>query len=46
VVDLGSANGTYVNDSATAIEPNLPVPVKDGDRVHLGAWSTLTLRAH
>jgi hypothetical protein len=45
VVDLGSANGTYVNDSATAIEPNLPVPVADGDRVHVGAWSTLTLRA-
>jgi hypothetical protein len=45
VVDLGSANGTYLNDSATAIEPNLPVPVADGDRVHVGAWSTLILRA-
>jgi hypothetical protein len=45
VVDLGSANGTYVNDSATAIEPNRPVPVADGDRVHVGAWSTLILRA-
>lgn len=45
VVDLGSANGTYLNDSATAIEPNVPVPVADGDRLHVGAWSTLTLRA-
>jgi hypothetical protein len=45
VVDLGSANGTYVNDNATPIESNQPVPVADGDRVHVGAWSTLTLHA-
>jgi hypothetical protein len=46
VVDLGSANGTYLNDSVTAIEENVPVPVSDGDRIHVGAWSTLTLRAN
>jgi hypothetical protein len=45
VVDLGSANGTYLNDGGTAIEENVPVPVAAGDRIHLGAWSTLTLRA-
>lgn len=45
VVDLGSANGTYVNDGAIPIEENVPVPVADGDRIHVGAWSTLTLRA-
>jgi hypothetical protein len=44
VVDLGSANGTYLNDGDTAIEENTPVPVTDGDRVHVGAWTTLTLR--
>jgi hypothetical protein len=44
VVDLDSANGTYLNDSADAIEPHVPVPVKDGDRIHLGAWTTLTVQ--
>jgi hypothetical protein len=45
VVDLGSANGTYLNDpSANPIEPNTPVPVKDGDRIFLGAWTVLTIR--
>jgi hypothetical protein len=44
VVDLGSSNGTYVNDSYHPIRPNVPVPVGDGDEIHLGAWTTLTLR--
>jgi hypothetical protein len=43
VVDLGSANGTYLNDSTEPIEPHVPVPVKDGDRIHVGAWTTLTV---
>jgi pSer/pThr/pTyr-binding forkhead associated (FHA) protein len=45
VVDLDSANGTYLNDSEDPIEPNLPVPVSAGDRIHVGAWTTLTLHA-
>ncbi|HEY7175410.1 MAG TPA: FHA domain-containing protein [Micromonosporaceae bacterium] len=45
VVDLDSANGTYVNDATEPIAPNDPVPLADGDRVHVGAWTTLTLRA-
>jgi hypothetical protein len=44
VVDLGSSNGTYVNGSTDPIRPNQPVPVGDGDRIHVGAWTTLTLR--
>jgi hypothetical protein len=44
VVDLDSANGTYLNDSAEPIEPHLPVPLKDGDRIHVGAWTTLTVQ--
>jgi len=44
VVDLASANGTYVNDSTEAIEPHIPVPVKAGDRIHVGAWTTLTVQ--
>jgi FHA domain len=45
VVDLGSSNGTYINDSTKPIEPNKPVPVKEGDQIHVGAWTTLTLLA-
>lgn len=44
VVDLDSANGTYVNDGPDPIRANEPVPLGDGDHVHLGAWTTLTLR--
>lgn len=43
VVDLDSANGTYLNDSTDALTPNNPVTLHDGDRVHLGAWTTLTV---
>jgi len=45
VVDLGSANGTFVNEETDPIAANQPVPVADGDRIHVGAWTTLTLRA-
>lgn len=45
IVDLGSANGTYVNDPASAAIPaETPVPVRPGDRVYLGAWTSLTVR--
>ncbi|HVW42873.1 MAG TPA: FHA domain-containing protein [Amycolatopsis sp.] len=43
VVDMDSANGTYVNDSRTPLKPNTPYPLAPGDRVHVGAWTTLTL---
>ena len=43
--DLGSTNGTTVNDDLEPIANDVPVPVKDGDRIHVGAWTTLTLRA-
>ncbi|WNV86518.1 FHA domain-containing protein [Umezawaea sp. Da 62-37] len=44
VVDLSSTNGTTVNDAVDPLPANRPHPVADGDRVHLGAWTTLTLR--
>jgi pSer/pThr/pTyr-binding forkhead associated (FHA) protein len=44
LVDLGSSNGTYLNDGTEAIEENVPVPLSDGDRIHLGAFSTITIR--
>ena len=39
VVDPGSANGTAVNGSE--IPPGQAVPLRDGDRIHLGAWTEL-----
>jgi len=42
-VDCGSANGTTINDEHTRLEPEQPVPLADGDRVHVGAWTTITV---
>jgi hypothetical protein len=44
VVDPGSANGTYLNDSVEQLEVNVEHPLADGDRIHVGAWTTLTLQ--
>ncbi len=43
VMDMGSSNGTTVNEGAP-IPPNAPVALSDGDRVHLGAWTRMTIR--
>ncbi|MBM0224429.1 FHA domain-containing protein [Micromonospora sp. ATA51] len=44
MVDLESSNGTYLNDpSSDPIDPNVPVPVMDGDKIYLGAWTVLTI---
>lgn len=45
VVDLQSSNGTYVADSEVPLEPNTPTPLKDGDVIHVGAWTALTIRS-
>jgi FHA domain-containing protein len=45
IVDPGSANGTYVNDSTDSIPVNTPVPLHDGDEIHIGAWTTLALHS-
>lgn len=44
VVDQNSTNGTTVNNSEDPIQPFVPVPLQDGDRVHVGAWTTITIR--
>ena len=46
VRDLGSMNGTTVNDDPTPVsaDASAAVPLADGDRIHLGAWTTITLR--
>ena len=43
VIDQDSTNGTTVNMAEDPIQPFVPVPLQDGDRVHIGAWTTLTL---
>lgn len=45
VVDEGSSNGTTINASTDPIAPHAEVPLHDGDRVHVGAWTTITLRS-
>jgi hypothetical protein len=45
LVDPGSTNGTTINDDLEPIENDVAVPVRDGDRIHVGAWTTLTLHA-
>lgn len=48
VVDLDSTNGTVVARGGSVefgepIPPGEPVELADGDRIHLGAWTTITL---
>ena len=41
--DLGSTNGTSLNDAPESIAARTDVPVAAGDRIHVGAWTTITL---
>jgi hypothetical protein len=43
IEDLDSANGTWLNDEPAPIAPHVRVRLVDGDQVHLGAWTTMTL---
>lgn len=44
VVDVGSTNGTTVNEEEAPIPAHVPYLLREGDRVHLGAWTTITIR--
>jgi len=41
VVDAGSDNGIVVNGKD--VPPGEAVPLRDGDRIHLGAWTVITI---
>lgn len=41
VTDEKSTNGTTINGGLEAIDIRVPVRLNDGDRVHVGAWTTL-----
>ncbi|MBE1532588.1 FHA domain-containing protein [Actinomadura algeriensis] len=43
VTDHGSQNGTTMNGEVEPLKAMTPVPVGDGDRIHVGAWTTITL---
>ncbi|MFD0276801.1 FHA domain-containing protein [Kitasatospora sp. NPDC127111] len=43
LVDQDSTNGTTVNGGAEPITPHTAIPLTDGDRIHIGAWTTITL---
>ncbi|MFD3516789.1 FHA domain-containing protein [Streptomyces sp. NPDC058657] len=43
VVDQNSTNGTTINGGEDPIQPYVPMPLQDGDRVHVGAWTTITI---
>jgi pSer/pThr/pTyr-binding forkhead associated (FHA) protein len=44
LVDPGSTNGTTLNGSNDELPVDTEVPVTDGDRIHVGAWTTIVLR--
>ena len=44
VRDLGSTNGTAVNEDREPIAPDQAVQLADGDTIRLGVWTTLTIR--
>ncbi|WP_433468052.1 FHA domain-containing protein [Spirillospora sp. CA-128828] len=43
LVDPGSTNRTCLNGSTDPIPYNVEIPVSEGDRIHVGAWTTITL---
>jgi len=45
ITDLGSTNGTSLNDSETLLGNGVETALADGDRIHVGAWTTITVEA-
>ncbi|MEV5834761.1 FHA domain-containing protein [Nocardia sp. NPDC052112] len=43
ITDLGSTNGTSLNGSDELIPAEVPVPLRSGDRIHLGGWTTIVV---
>jgi DNA-binding SARP family transcriptional activator len=43
LVDQDSTNGTYLNAEHEPVPPNHPIPLSDGDQIHVGAWTTVTM---
>jgi predicted RNA-binding Zn-ribbon protein involved in translation (DUF1610 family) len=43
ITDLGSTNGTSLNDSDGLLGNGEEIALSDGDRIHVGAWTTITV---
>ena len=43
MADQGSTNGTFLNGGEDPLPANIRVPLRDGDRIHVGAWTSLTI---
>jgi hypothetical protein len=43
ITDIGSTNGTTINDSDDRLGNGEEIPLADGDRIHVGAWTTITV---
>jgi hypothetical protein len=43
VIDEGSSNGTFLNAGSVPLEPGVAHRLEPGDRIHLGAWTTITV---
>ncbi len=44
VLDLGSTNGTLLNDDPSPLAAGVEASLADGDVIRLGAWTTVTVR--
>jgi hypothetical protein len=44
ITDCGSSNGTYMNDRPERLPPGNEVAIAGGDRIHIGAWTTIVVR--
>jgi predicted component of type VI protein secretion system len=43
ITDLGSTNGTTLNESDDLLGNGKETALSDGDRIHVGAWTTITV---
>ena len=43
ITDLGSTNGTSLNQADELLVNGEETPLQDGDRIHVGAWTTITV---
>jgi FHA domain-containing protein len=43
ITDIGSTNGTTLNGSDDRLGNGEETPLADGDRIHVGAWTTITV---